>query len=156
MRCSSATSATPTTKAHSSQTPGEGGTIWARSSLLLEWWFLSDSSRLPRGLTPTLSLPSCCCQEPPARSWCLSTRCPFAATASSAPQPPVPEESAHSDGLGSTLLARTGDFVSPAASLPPPPRSPYGLSYVRSHLREKQLILPVRSIRVMLPDPSCF
>lgn len=71
------------------------------------------------------------------------------------PQPPAPAESAHSAGLGSTLPAGTREFVSPAASLPPP-LSPYGLSYTRSHLRKKQLILPVPSIHVMLPDPSCF
>lgn len=34
--------------------------------------------------------------------------------------------------------------------------SPYGLSYTRSHWREKRLILAVQSTRVMLPNPSRF
>lgn len=148
---SSATSATQNTKARLSQTPGEGDTIRARSSLLRSDGFSPTAPGSPRPPSaPRLPrTPQRSSQEP----W---PSCDASAHgARSLPQPPAPEESAHSDALGFTLLTRTGDFVSPAASLPPP-LSPYGLSYTRSHLREKQLILPVQSVRVMLPEPSCF
>lgn len=55
---SSATSATQNTKARFNQTPGEGDAIRARSSLLPERWFLTDSSRQPPGCPPTQHCPA--------------------------------------------------------------------------------------------------
>lgn len=113
---SSATSATQNAKAHLNQTPGEGDATRARSSLLQSDGFSPTAPGSPRPPSaPRLPrTPQRGSREP----W--PWRDASAHGARSLPQPPAPEESAHSDALGFTLLTRTGDFVSPAASLPPP------------------------------------